>query len=564
MAPVYSDLKVHLRPDRSITQFMLENVCNTDPEKVICEDTLTEKQTTYGGIRGEAFRVANELRNSYGLEQNDIVSIISRSCVDYILATHAIWAAGGIVSTINHSNTAEELAFAIKVVKPKLFIVDFVAKKKLDEAIRLSGKKYESSKIITLLRRTQGDPLFPDDFLRQTTRISPNAYVLDGQDARKRCAAIVLSSGTSGLPKAVMLSHHNLIAICEMLRYHNMDNWRGDMREVFFPVSGTPLKLSKGNIVDVPADLRSSLYHIFTDFISYILPQVSKLTISIGLELLQDKRATLARLVPTVALALSESPIVTKYKYPDLEYFSCAGAVLKPNVAAKLREKFPRVALCQTYGCTETSSCISQSGVRDEGAPLVATGTLLANIGIRFLDDQLQDVPIGQPGEICVSTPTIMMGYKDNEAATRESMLAPGWYRTGDVGYLDQNGYLIIVDRIKDVIKYKGFQVSPSELEEIIGQHPLVQDVGVTSTWDDSEATELPRAFVVPTTNVRLDDHARLANEIQNLVAGKAAGYKKLRGGVKLVNSLPRNPTGKLLRRQLGSLDDRGKLRAKI
>jgi acyl-coenzyme A synthetase/AMP-(fatty) acid ligase len=151
-------------------------------------------------------------------------------------------------------------------------------------------------------------------------------------------------------------------------------------------------------------------------------------------------------------------------------------------------------------------------------------------------------------------------------------MFSSEWYRTGDIGFLDDNGFLIIVDRIKDVIKYKGFvslissclnanhaierfQVSPTEIEEIVGLHPQVQDVGVTSTWDQSQATEVPRAFVIPTQSTKASDHARIAKEIQALVADKAAGYKKLRGGVKFVDSLPKNPTGKLLRRKLREID---------
>ncbi|EXJ69749.1 uncharacterized protein A1O5_06820 [Cladophialophora psammophila CBS 110553] len=179
-------------------------------------------------------------------------------------------------------------------------------------------------------------------------------------------------------------------------------------------------------------------------------------------------------------------------------------------------------------------------------------------MAIRFVDDSLQEVAPGTPGEICVSCPTIMMGYKDNEKATQESFLEPGWYRTGDIGYLDKNGYLIIVDRIKDVIKYKGFQVSPSELEEIIGRHPHVHDVGVVATWADSEATELPRAFVVADPEVAVSAFPRLADEICKLVADQVAGYKRLRGGVRFVDSLPRNPTGKLLRRQLRDEQERG------
>ncbi|OQE42255.1 hypothetical protein PENCOP_c004G05277 [Penicillium coprophilum] len=503
MAVITSNTTVHLRTDRSITQLMMENVSNTDPTKVICEDTLTGKTFTYGGLRSDAFKAAQTLRHGYAIAPGDVVTIISRSTVDYILAAHAIWAAGAVVSTINHSSTPKELVHALRIVKPKVIIADVVVLKKLHGA--LTALELESSvAILTLIQREGSYPLFPEDLVKYS-RIESEAYVLDGKDARNSCAAIVLSSGTTGLQKAVMLSHHNLVAICEQLRAHNPENWRGSMREVFFP-------------------------------------------------LMQEKRATLARLVPPVALALAESPITERYRYDDLEYFSCSAAPLKPLVATKLRTKFPGVSLCQTYGCTELSSCISQSGVRDKKAPLVATGTLLANIKVRFIEENGKDVSPPNAGEICVSSPTIMMGYKDDPKATKEAMLEEGWYRTGDIGYLDSEGFLIIVDRIKDVIKYKGFQVSPTELEEIIGQHPNVADAAVTSVWDDTEATEIPQAFVVPKVKVFSSDREKVSQEIQKLVASKVSGYKRLRGGVLFVDQLPRNPTGKLLRRELRSL----------
>ncbi|OQE25706.1 hypothetical protein PENFLA_c008G10282 [Penicillium flavigenum] len=512
MAVITSNITVHLRTDRSITQLMMENASNTDPTKVICEDTLTGKTLTYGGLRNDAFKAAHSLRNEHGIAPGDVVTIISRSTVDYVLAAHAIWAAGAVVSTINHSSTPKEMVHALGIVKPKVIIADVLVLKKLHGALTILDLN-ASVTILTLIQREANYPLdqFPDDLVK-STRIEPEAYVLDGKDARKSCAAIVLSSGTTGLQKAVMLSHHNLVAICEQLRAHNPENWRGSMREVFFP-------------------------------------------------LLQEKRATLARLVPPVALALAESPITEKYRYGNLEYFSCSAAPLKPLVAAKLRTKFPGVTLCQTYGCTELSSCVSQSGVRDKRAPLVATGTLLANMKVRFIDEKGEDVAPSNAGEICVSSPTIMMGYKDDPKATEEAMLKPGWYRTGDIGYLNSDGFLIIVDRIKDVIKYKGFQVSPTELEEIIVQHPIVADAAVTSVWDDTEATEIPQAFVVPKVKVFSTDREGLSQEIQKLVASKVSGYKRLRGGVLFVDQLPRNPTGKLLRRELRSL---ARLRAHI
>ncbi|KAL5363127.1 hypothetical protein BJX96DRAFT_186591 [Aspergillus floccosus] len=532
MAPVVSDMVVHLRADRSITQMMLENKGNACPTKVICEDTLTGKTITYGGLREDAFKAAHAIRHRFGLKAQDTVTIISRSCVDYVVAAHAIWAAGGVVSTINHSSSPKELAHAIGIIKPKLFIVDAAVGNKLREALKYGG--HEAPQIMTLIERVGHYPLFPNDLLVNGQRVEPEAYVLDGKDARTICAALVLSSGTTGLPKAVMLSHYNLTAICEQLQAHNPDNWRESMREVVSYL--WPIRLR----VDEP---------------------VARLLRLFGAFLMQEKRATLARLVPPVALALAENPLVKKYSYPDLEYFSCSAAPLKPLVASKLQSRFPGVSLCQTYGCTELSSCVSQSGVRDKQAPLVSGGSLLANMKVRFIDEQCQDVPTGQAGEICVSAPSIMMGYKDNELATQEAMLEPGWYRTGDIGYLDSNGYLVIIDRIKDVIKYKGFQISPTELEEIIGQHPMVADSGVTSVWDDSEATEIPQAFVVLIAGVAPSDQHRLAKDIEHMVASKVAGYKKLRGGVRFIDKLPRNPTGKLLRRQLR---ERATLRARL
>ncbi|KAJ5414131.1 NRPS-like protein biosynthetic cluster [Penicillium cosmopolitanum] len=536
MAPTVSDMTVHFRHDRSVTQMMLENTANVDPNKVISEDILTGKTITYETLRGEAFKAAWAFRHRLGLKVGDTVTIIGRSCVDYIIATHAIWAAGGVVSTINHSSSAKEIAHAVKVIKPHFFIVDGIYQRKLREALTLA--QHSEVTISTMVSRLDGHLLFPNDFLTwESKRVEPEAYVLDGQDARTRCAALVLSSGTTGLPKAVMLSHYNLTGICEALRGHNPDNWRESMREVFFP----PLSHIYGLYVCA----------LMGPWLGYYVCMVPQFELDTYCRLMHEKHATLARLVPPVAVMLAENPIVDNYQYPNLEYFSCSAAPLKPAVASKLRNRFPLVSLCQTYGCTELSSCIAQSGVRDKDAPLVAAGTLLANVKIQFLDEQGKEVPAGQPGEIVVSTPTIMLGYKDNDEGTRESMHGPEWYKTGDLGYLDDKGYLIIVDRLKDVIKYKGFQISPTELEEIIGRHPMVKDSGVTSIWDDAEGTEIPLAFVVPQESTSSIDRERMAMEVQNLVAGEVAGYKKLRGGVWFIDQLPRNPTGKMLRREL-------------
>jgi 4-coumarate--CoA ligase len=161
---------------------------------------------------------------------------MGRSQVDYILAAHAVWAAGCVVSTVNHSSAPKEIVHALKIVKPRLLIVDVAV---LDKVRRALAGLDVSPAVMTLVQRVPDTPLFPDDLLTNE-RIDPSTYVLDGRDARTVCAAVVLSSGTTGLPKAVMLSHHNLVCISEMLRAHNPDNWRGSQREVFFPPRECP------------------------------------------------------------------------------------------------------------------------------------------------------------------------------------------------------------------------------------------------------------------------------------------------------------------------------------
>ena len=230
---IVSDVFVHLRTDRSVTQMMLENPCNADPSNIVCEDTLTGKTATYGGLRADAFAAAHALRQRHGLVGGDTVTMIGRSQVDYILATHAVWAAGCVVNTVNHSSKPKEMLHALQIVKPRLLIVDVAV---LDKVRRMLVDATLDIPVMTLVERVADTPLFPDDLLLdRNARVDPSAFVLDGRNAQQVCAAVVLSSGTTGLPKAVMLSHHNLVSICEMLRAHNPDNWRGSQREIFFP-----------------------------------------------------------------------------------------------------------------------------------------------------------------------------------------------------------------------------------------------------------------------------------------------------------------------------------------
>jgi len=170
---------------------------------------------------------------------------------------------------------------------------------------------------------------------------------------------------------------------------------------------------------------------------------------------------------------------------------------------------------------------------------------------MKYLDPYGQEVAPGSEGEICIRGPNVFKGYWQNESATENAFTDDGFFKTGDIGCEDDKGNLFITDRAKELIKYKGFQVAPAELEGILTSHPKVVDAAVVGVWKDSEATELPKAYVVLTPSAGKQDGAKTARDIEGWMAKHTAHHKRLRGGVEFTDAIPRSPSGKILRRVL-------------
>jgi acyl-CoA synthetase (AMP-forming)/AMP-acid ligase II len=307
-------------PDNlSISQLMQHGVENTHPEKVIYEEATTGKTASYGFFHRRVRQTAYNLRQALFLRPGDIVSISASSCIDYILTAHAVWWAGGVVSLINNTLHVDEITHALDLIKPRILIVDSTLYAKIPAIKEAShcAREPNKMKIFTIGSEASTDwpPLPMVNLLPNESGLElHNPIRANNFDARKTCAAILLSSGTTGASKAVMLSHHNLVAACFQLRSDNPQNWRGSQREIFFP----------------PLSHVYALYVCFTMNLwlgSYVC-LMPRFDLELYCRLMQDRSATLARIVPAVAKMLSESPIVGKYKYPKLEYFSCSAAPL--------------------------------------------------------------------------------------------------------------------------------------------------------------------------------------------------------------------------------------------
>lgn len=332
MSQVYrSKQRVIIPTDISITEATLLNDHDHIPDdKVIFEEAFTGLTATYLEFKNQVRLTAAWLKHHLNLTAGDVVTIVAPSCIDYIVAVHAVWWLGGIVSMINDALSPKDLAYGLEVVQPKFLIVGSAAIDKLKQSLHLNPPSVPISGIVTV-GRTVSYPCWSDVVRRRQepeqlrsrdkkdTRnslkpLAEESYSLRNGDNRSVLAAVVLSSGTTGRSKAVMLSHHNLIAANYQLRADNPQNWQSGMREVFFP----------------PLSHVYATYVVITGapWLGYYVCLMPRFDLETFCRLMSERRATLARLVPPVAKMLAESPITRRYTYPSLEYFTCSAAPL--------------------------------------------------------------------------------------------------------------------------------------------------------------------------------------------------------------------------------------------
>jgi 4-coumarate--CoA ligase len=286
----------------------------------------------------------------------------------------------------------------------------------------------------------------------------------------------------------------------------------------------------------------SPLHRGVTTYIlqGFNLPQFCKV--------IEQEAITVAYIVPPVALALAKVPVVDEFNLKSLRFMHSSAAPTPKEVIIAVRDRLG-VPVRQGYGLSEAAPgvCSQRSEAWDK--PIGASGRLVPNMLARFMSEDGDEVPSGSEGEICLKGPNIFKGYYNNPIATAESFDSEGWYHTGDIGKVDEHGNVYITDRLKDLIKYNGFQVAPAQLEDMLLGHAAVADVAVIGVYSDERATELTRAYVVAAAGYTGDE--QLGERLQKWLNERVAPHKKLRGGVRFVEAIPKSNAGKILRRVL-------------
>jgi acyl-CoA synthetase (AMP-forming)/AMP-acid ligase II len=499
-------------PDLALTPYVMQRA-NRLADKVAMVEAGSGRSYTYRELLALIPRLARGLQ-ARGFDKGDVLAIMSPNLPEYPIAFHGAASAGGIVTTLNPLYTADEIAFQLRDSKARLLLT--VAP--LLEKAREGAAKSRVEEVI-VFGEAEGAVSFAS-LLIAGVPAEPNI------NAAEDVVALPYSSGTTGLSKGVMLTHRNLVANLVQL------------------AATIPIGEDEKVLAHLP------FFHIYgmTVVMNNALSRgatvvtMPRFELEPFLKAAQDHQITRLFIVPPIVVLLAKNPVVDNYDLSSVKRILSGAAPLDADTANRCSKRIS-ARLTQGYGLTETSP--GSHVVPDDVAEVVAgsVGPALPNTECKIVDVVTgEELGRHEDGEIWMRGPQIMKGYLNNEEATRNSIDADGFFHSGDIGHIDDRDEYFIVDRLKELIKYKGFQVPPAELEAHLLSHPKVADAAVIGVIDE-EGEEIPKGFVV------LKEPAT-SEEIMAFVAERVAPHKRIRR-LEIIDQIPKSATGKILRRVL-------------
>ncbi|HSJ45982.1 MAG TPA: AMP-binding protein [Euzebyales bacterium] len=505
-------------PDVSLPAYVLRDV-EAHADKVALIDGPSGRTLRYGQLGGAVARVASGLA-ARGLGKGDVLAIVSPNLPEYAVVFLAVTSLGGVVTTANPLSTPDELhhqlvdsgATMLVTVPPLVGPARQAIERTVVRELIVLGEAEQTTSLAALL----------DDGVT----VDP-APIDPGTDL----AVLPYSSGTTGTSKGVMLTHGNIVA--------NLVQIDAMAPHVAVPISGHDVVLGLLPFFHIYGMTVIMCYGLFKGATIVTMPRFD---LERFLDLIQTHDVSYVNVVPPIVHALAKHPVVDSFDLRSVRGLMSGAAPLGGDVARMTAERIGCTVM-QGYGMTELSP-VSHSNPDDAGTidPSLV-GPPIPGTECRLVDvDTGEDVGVGEPGELLVRGPQVMRGYLNNPEATAAAIDEDGWLRTGDIATVDDAGYFAIVDRVKELIKYKGFQVAPAELEALLLTHAEVADAAVVASPDE-EAGEVPKAYVVSRGELDPDD-------LIGFVAERVAPHKRVRR-VEFVEQIPKSASGKILRREL-------------
>ncbi|KAL6157376.1 hypothetical protein ACJQWK_06725 [Exserohilum turcicum] len=502
-------------------------------DKVIYRAVNSDRKYTFADVKSHATLFGEGLRNLWDWQKNDVLALHVPNDIDIPPVIYGTFFAGGIVTPANPAYSAEELAYQLKNSEAKALVTTKAFMKTALEAARKVG--LASDRVILLgAERDETHQCKHWSSIRKTSgALRYRRRKADPEDL----AFLAYSSGTTGLPKGVMLSHRNIVA--DLLAIlGGVGHWYTSADDKilgvlpFFHIYGlTGLvhqTLHRGiEVVVMPAfDLKVFLEAIQTHCITYIY------------------------VAPPVVVRLSRDKLVDEYDVSSVKMITCGAAPLSKELVEAVYKRLG-LKINQAYGLSETSPVTHIQPWDEWHSSMGSVGKLLPNLHAKYMSASGTELGPGEAGELWLRGPNVFKGYWRNAAATADSLTPDGYFKTGDVGFADAHHNFYITDRVKELIKYKGFQVAPAELEGKLLESDLVDDVAVIGVHDDDMHTEVPRAYLVAAEGIRGRAGEAEATQIVRWLDAKVASHKRLRGGVVFVDAVPKSASGKILRRVL-------------
>ncbi|MCH9734729.1 MAG: 4-coumarate--CoA ligase family protein [Actinomycetia bacterium] len=523
-------------PSKSVYGYLFGRLNDEDADRVAIVDTKSGRATTYREVVARVRTFAGALA-ARGTSVGDVIGLLAPNSALFAVAFHGILRAGATATTINTLFTAKDIAKQLTDAHATMLVTVTLLLPQAKEAAAAAGLPDDNLVVLDGAGRVaDGHPnvveLLAAGAPAPTVNFAPSSHL----------AALPYSSGTTGNPKGVMLTHRNLVANLAQIRpLHGMVAEDVVMAVLpFFHIYGMTV------LLNAALHARARLIIMQKFDLDEFLGNIAK------------HKCTIAFIAPPIAVALAKDPLVDSYDLSSLNVVMSGAAPLDAELGLAVAERLG-CKVVQGYGMSELSP-VSHITPFDGGrlnmradAPPSSVGWTVSNAASKIVDPESGDeieVPeegLSKTGELWFKGPNVMAGYLNNDEATRATVDDDGWLHTGDLAQVDDAGCVYIVDRLKELIKYKGYQVPPAELEAVLLSHPQIADAAVIGV-PDADGEEVPKAFVVKRTSPDLAELTEAG--VMEFVAGQVAPYKKVRK-VEFIEAIPKSASGKILRRDL-------------